>query len=116
MIQQATDAVVIQISPVMFFVGLGVILVGGIVAALRFTNWMTAWMTRIEALVGDIPGLKADRHAIKERALILEARADAVDKWIDDQKQEERNLRSAMAEFMQDRRKHERRDHIAEGA
>lgn len=96
MIQGDTGAVVINISPAMFILAV-LAFFGGLVGQ---AIWLTRWATRLEVHVEAIPALRDARHRHDQEVLVLQSRTDAVEKWIDGQHEDDRTLRTAMAEMM----------------
>ena len=100
----------VEITPafVVALVGLSAVLVVHTVTVARWTQKVQDGYDRLDEKVKEhgavIADLRQDRHDHRERIVLLESRADATDKEFDRQHEEERDLRVAVSELIQQRR------------
>lgn len=108
-----SSAVIIQISPTLFFLTIATAVLTAVIFSMRQTRWITQWMTKVDIAIEPIPQLRQDRHQIKTDMMVVTSRVDALDKYVDEERQGSRDLQSAVAEFIigqrSDRREGEER-------
>jgi uncharacterized protein YlxW (UPF0749 family) len=88
---------------------LSVVIVVHIVKISQFTTELKQQQIQTRRDVDDhgeeIKSLRADRHDAKERLAVLEAHAEATAMEFERQRQEERDIRTAMSELIQQQRR-----------